>query len=271
MTGRVKKRLGIQSVEVASRILQALATASRPIPLKDLAKLAHMHPGKAHRYLVSLTRTELVLQDESTGHYGLGAATIALGLAAQRNVDVVRTATALLPALRDEINETVLFSMWSPHGPVVYELEESSRPVFMNVRVGSMLPLLRTAAGHLFASFLPRDMTAELIRQERKANRASMSPKKIEALFDETRRRGLARVTGALVPGVNAIAAPIFDHKHNIVGVIGALGRSEELAVDYDAHVARALLRVSSEISRRMGRANEGAERTTQRHTRKLQ
>ena len=116
-----------------------------------------MHPGKAHRYLVSLTRSELVAQDQASGHYGIGAASITLGLAGLRSVNVVRTATALLPTLRDEINETVLLAMWSPQGPVVFALEESSRPVTMNVRVGSILPLLSTATDKVFASLLPYD------------------------------------------------------------------------------------------------------------------
>jgi DNA-binding IclR family transcriptional regulator len=77
MAARTKNRLGIQSVEVAARILRALAQAGRSLPLKDLARAAGMHPGKAHRYLVSLTRVELVIQDETSGHYGIGPAAIA--------------------------------------------------------------------------------------------------------------------------------------------------------------------------------------------------
>src|SRR5258707_6021412 len=87
-------RPGIQSVEVAAQLLQALIAAGRPVPLKDLARLARMHPGKTHRYLVSLTRTDLVSQDEASGHYGIGPMAIALGLAGLRNVDVVRISAA---------------------------------------------------------------------------------------------------------------------------------------------------------------------------------
>jgi DNA-binding IclR family transcriptional regulator len=249
----MKKRLGIQSVEVAAGILRALTVAGRPLPLKDLARLAGMSPGKAHRYLVSLTRSELVTQDAASGHYGIGPAAVALGLAGLRNIDVVRTARSLLPALRDEISETVFFAMWSPQGPVVFALEESSRPVYMNVRVGSILPILQTATGRLFAAFLPRESVTPLIEAEIKALRRRPSQKEVEKLLDTTRVQGLAHVAGDLVPGVNAIAAPLLDHKDRIAGVIGALGRSEELDVDYHGSVAQALLRVASEISRRLG------------------
>jgi DNA-binding IclR family transcriptional regulator len=65
----------------------------------------------------------------------------------------------------------------------------------------------------------------------------------------------VARVEGDLVPGVNAIAAPLFDHKERIVGVIGALGRSEESRRRLQrGFVANALLRAATEISRRLGR-----------------
>ncbi len=210
-----------------------------------------MPPGKVHRYLVSLTRSELVTQDEASGHYGVGPMAIALGFAGLRNVDVVRTATALLPALRDEIKETVLLAIWSPQGPVVFAFEESSRPVYMNIRVGSILPLLPTATGRVFAAFLPSDMTDGILATEMRA--AHQSAAQVRKLLDQTRMHRLAHVEGVLVPGVNAIAAPLFDHKGRIAGVIGALGRTEEMNVAYDGPVARVLLGMAAEISRRMG------------------
>jgi DNA-binding IclR family transcriptional regulator len=250
MAKKPKQQPGIQSVEVAAMILRALIDAGRPLALKDLARLAHMHPGKAHRYLVSLARTELVAQDNISGHYGIGPMAIALGLSGLRNVDVVRFATAMLPALRDEINETVLLSIWSPQGPVVFALEESSRPVSMNIRVGSILPILSTATGRVFAAFLPREAVAGLIEAEQRRS-AKFSETKI---LQETHERGIAAVEGTLVPGVNAISVPVFDHKDRIAAVIGALGRTEELDVDPKGRVARVLLNAADELSRRMGR-----------------
>lgn len=249
MARKAKVQPGIQSVEVAATILRALVDAGRPVPLKELARIARMHPGKAHRYLVSLTRTELVLQDDMSGHYGIGPMSIALGLSGLRNVNVVRAATAVLPSVRDAINETVLLSIWSPQGPVVFALEESSRPVSMNIRVGSILPILPTATGRVFAAHMPDDIILPLIKAElkRTPQPADLAP------IDTARRDGLSSVEGALVPGVNAVSVPIFDHKNRIAGVIGALGRSEELDTRVDARVAQALRRAAQEVSRRIG------------------
>jgi DNA-binding IclR family transcriptional regulator len=233
-----------------------LVEAGAPVPLKDVARLSRLHPSKAHRYLVSLIRTELVEQDPTSGRYGVGPLGMALGLAGLRNVDVVRAATAELPALRDEIDETVLLALWSSHGPVVFRLEESRRPVYMNIRVGSVLPLLRTATGLIFTAFLPADRTHALLDAEGKpANDATL-----QAVLAEVRSRRLARVTGDLVPGVNAVAAPVFDEKGQVAAVIGALGRTEELDADFDGPVAGALARAAERISRRLGHLPGGGD-----------
>jgi DNA-binding IclR family transcriptional regulator len=109
--------------------------------------------------------------------------------------------------------------------------------------------------GKVFASFLPYEIVSNLLDAEVKASRSGNIPD-VKKRLDETRRHGLASVSGDLVPGVNALSAPIFDHKDRIAGVIGALGRGEELDVDYKGAVASALLRTANEISRRLGRSS---------------
>ena len=49
-TEHEKHRQGIQSIEVGSRILRALAANGRSMMLRDLAKAAGMPAAKAHRY-----------------------------------------------------------------------------------------------------------------------------------------------------------------------------------------------------------------------------
>ena len=86
-----KERAGIQSVEVGFTLLQALAGAGRALMLKDLAGTAGMSAAKAHRYLVSFLRLDLVVQD-ARGRYDLGPAALHLGLATLQRQDPVRLA-----------------------------------------------------------------------------------------------------------------------------------------------------------------------------------
>jgi DNA-binding IclR family transcriptional regulator len=251
-------RFGIKSVEVAARILVAMTQAGQPSPLKEIARLAGMSAGKVHRYLVSLTRTGLTVQDGSTGYYGIGPAAIALGLAGLRSVDIIHCASEFLPKLRDETQETAVLSVWNPVGPVIVHLEESGRPVFMNVRVGSVLPMLRTAVGLIFGGYLRSSATEQLIATELKTLRrgkaaVAWSTPVLKKKFEETLAHGFASITGDLVPGVNAIAAPVFDHQGRIAGSIALLGRPEDLDVSPTARTAKLLKGCAFEMSRRLG------------------
>ncbi|MBN8520188.1 MAG: helix-turn-helix domain-containing protein [Candidatus Accumulibacter sp.] len=47
-----KQRQGIQSIEVGTRLLRALAAGRRAMMLRDIARNAGMPAAKAHRYTV---------------------------------------------------------------------------------------------------------------------------------------------------------------------------------------------------------------------------
>ena len=235
-----------------------MAKRGRSLRLKELAALTGMPPGKVHRYLVSLGRTGLVEQDAASSHYGLGPVAISLGLAALGTVDVVKSASEILPHLRDEVGETVFLALLGNSGPVIVRLEESERAVYVNARVGWVLPALRTATGRVFAAFLPPAKSRALLEAERP--RPDVSPpgvgstrESIAEMLAEVRTRGLASVVGDLVPGVSALAAPVFDHEGSIAAVLGVVGQQQQLDVDPDGHIARVLTRTAGELSKRLG------------------
>lgn len=250
----VKQRPGIQSVEIASRILSAMRDALQPLPLKDVARRSGMPAAKVHRYLVSLTRTKLVAQDSVDGRYSIGPAAIALGLAGLHALDPVRIASEVLGGLRDASGETAVLAIWSSGGPVIVRIEESSRPVFMNVRVGSTVPLLRTAVGRVFAAYHAGEEVRRVIaRERRRLGRGRGGAAAVERMRAETRRAGVGIVDGDLVPGVTALAAPIFDHRARIVAAVALLGGAGHLSPRVDTGAARLLRHAAATISERLG------------------
>ena len=103
----------------ARTLLQALAKASRPQMLRDLAAAAGMPPAKAHRYLVSFVRMGLVSQAAETGLYDLGAFALDLGLSALARLDPVAIAATALTELVTEIGQTVALAVWANQGPTI--------------------------------------------------------------------------------------------------------------------------------------------------------
>ena len=146
----------IKAIEVAGYLLDHLASAQTPVALRELAAAGHMSPGKVHRYLASFLASGLARQDPDTRRYALGPLAMRLGLAALNSYQPLRDAIELQRAVRNQLDETLVLSVWGAQGPTVVHVEESSQPIIMTMKVGAVLPMLATATGLVFAAFLPR-------------------------------------------------------------------------------------------------------------------
>jgi DNA-binding IclR family transcriptional regulator len=245
---------GIQSVEIAGRVLRAIIAAGVPAPLRQIAARANIHPSKVHRYLVSLTRAGLVEQDAQRGNYGPGPLAIPLAFARLRNLDFIAIAEPVLAELRDASGETALLTIWSEGGPVVLRLYESARPVFLNVRIGSLLTLDISASGLALSAFMPEpQLNAAVEVQVAQGRMKRTTAKAFLAKLEAVRRSGVASVCGDLVPGVSAIASPIFDAGGRAVLAIGVLGQEANVDTSTDSRLSRLVLDCARKASEHMG------------------
>jgi DNA-binding IclR family transcriptional regulator len=254
-----KDRRGIQSIEVGGQLLLALGRTGKPMVLKELAREAGMPAAKAHPYLVSFVRLGLIEQDLLTGRYELGPQLLQLGLISLQRLKPVRIATKEIATLSTDTGHTVAIAVWENMGPTIIWVHESSHALHINMRTGtvmSLLNILNTATGLVFAAFLPPKVVEGMIRTEvdRLGGLADPpSQKKVEALLAEVRRRGLARIVGALIPGINAVSAPVFDHAGNIILAITVIGSSGVFDPDWNGPAARRVVEAANRISRLLG------------------
>jgi DNA-binding IclR family transcriptional regulator len=251
------ERGGVQSVEVGMKVLRALADAGGEQNLSRLAESAGMPSAKAHRYLVSLMRAGFVERDPNSNRYVLGAEALRVGLVALARSDVIEIAAAELNALRDKISGSLLLAVWGSTGPTIVRWLESSRPVTVNVRAGSNMPLLRSATGQVFAAYMPERTVAPFIEQElaemKKRKMSVPTPDELKKWLESIRATGLGHTAGEMLPGVLALAAPLFNHQNELVAVIAALGPAGFFDDAADGETARELRQAASSISQRLG------------------
>ena len=131
--------------------------------------------------------------------------------------------------------------MWGDNGPVIVRWERPRRPITVNVVTGTTLGVLSSAAGRVFAAWLP-NLTRPIVKREVETRRNL--PPGVETLADadallaSVRDRGLAAISGNyMFRGVEAAAAPVFNFKNEltmalvIVGVEGSIDMGEQSAV----------------------------------------
>jgi len=222
-----------------------------------------MSPAKAHPYLVSFGKLGLIEQTSASGHYGLGALAMQLGLISLQQFDPVRLATPRLPELARALGHTVALAVWGNRGATIVRIEEAPSAVHVNMRHGTVMSLRGTASGRLFAAYLsPEELRAALAADVEPAATAPARPRAKTArgadatLADELariRRERISRAVDAAVPGVSALAAPVFDARGAIVLSLTAIGPSPVFDTARDGLPARELRRVADELSAQLG------------------
>lgn len=254
-----KPRQGIQSIEVGSRLLRALAAHGRSMMLKDLATNSGMPAAKAHRYLVSFMRMGLVEQDANTGRYDLGGFALELGLASLARLDHVRLATPILEDLCERIGETVALALWGTHGATCVRWVDAGGPVSVSLRTGVVLPLTSSATGLAFATFYRSPYLKAMLEVELKAaaKNGQTSLKAVQTEFErqleEIREHGIARASGSLTPGINGFSAPVFDHAGRMIAAITSLGTIGHFDTEWNSPLATQIKDAASILSWRLG------------------
>jgi DNA-binding IclR family transcriptional regulator len=254
----MKERAGIQSVEVGFGLLDVLSRSRGPLMLRDLAAAAGMSAAKAHRYLVSFQRLQLVVQDTGT-RYDLGPAALKLGLASLSRLDAVKLARARVADLMEKIGHTLALAVWGNHGPTIVHWEESPQAVTVNLRLGDVMPLLSSATGRCFAAYLSKEAITPLLKDElaraQKQGRRDVPGTLAEAraMLDEVRKRGAARVVDTLLPGIVGFCAPVFDSDGHIALGMVALGPTGTFDPEWDGAVDEPLRAAATRLSRDLG------------------
>lgn len=261
-----KESRGVQSVEVSGRILAALASAGRPLMLRDIAVGAEIAPAQAHAYLVSLRRTGLVEQDAQSGLYRVGPFALQLGLARLRAVDALRLASAAVAELADELDLMVTLTIWGTFGPTIIQVIEGTRQIHVNLRAGAVYSLTGTATGRIFGAFLPQatvkahlDALAKEERGGHERIRGDGAEQSFADAVAEVRRRGFAAAEGSPIPGVNAISAPVFDHAGQLQLAVTVIGPARAVAIEADGALTARVLAFAADLSRRLGYDAGGA------------
>ena len=257
----MKERAGIQSVEVGFTLLEVLSKGPGPLMLRDLAAAAGMSAAKAHRYLVSFQRLQLVVQDADSTRYDLGPAALKLGLASLSRLDAVKLARARIGALMEQVGHTLALAVWGNHGPTIVHWEESPQAVTVNLRLGDVMPLLSSATGRCFAAYLSKDAIAPMLKDEvaraqrQRRGDVPVSLAAARALLEEVRQRGAARVVDTLLPGIVAFCAPVFDSDGHIALGMVALGPSGSFDPNWGGSIDRPLRAAANQLSSDLGYA----------------
>lgn len=231
-------RQGIGSLEIGLKILNLIAQSPHPLTLKNLSDKLEHSSSRLHKYLVSLLRMGYIAQSNGNS-YSLGKASLTLGIAAIRRIDPIRLAFEAVDILNKNTDKTVSVTIWNGQAPLVIKWLDSSRPVAVNVRLGTELSPFYSASGRIFLANMPENRRLEIIdtfyenppalpRHRGKV----MHKEAFNEHLDSIRDNNICSFYGDFLPDINVIGSAIYDINGQISSVVSLMGMANDSDVE---------------------------------------
>lgn len=200
---------GVQSVERAFDVLEALAQAERELTVAEVAAATHLAAPTAHRLLRTLLSRGYVQQSASRG-YSLGSGMIHLGKRATPGLATL--AQGVLADLEEASEETANLAVLD--GDLVAYIAQmpSRHRMRMFTEVGRRVLPHASGVGKAILSTLPESRVREIVTRTGLPGYTPSTLVSEEALLAdlrESRRRGFALDDGEQEVGVRCIAVPV--------------------------------------------------------------
>lgn len=250
-----KEPAGTSTLDLALRALEFLAHESQPLSLAHIAEALSASKATIYRHLVTLQRHGLVSQDPDTGRYEVGVKLLVLGEAVRARFDVVSAAREELMRLRDATGQAVTICRMVDGDLVVLDLIQGRSVIEFGTRPGTRFDLHASAHGKVWMAFgapalLGRTLAAPL---KRWTPHTIADAGRLQEEVDVVRRQGWAVAADEMITAVNALAAPVFDHRNQIAGSIAIVGATQFIPSPPDAVQLEKLLAAAQAISRGLG------------------
>jgi len=248
-----REKTAIQVIERMMNLLDALATRTGSVSLKELAQATKLHPSTAHRILNDMVVGRFVDRGEPPGSYRLGMRLLELGNLVKARLSVREAAIEPMRELHQRTGQTVNLSVRQGDEIIYVERAYSERSGMQVVRaIGGRAPLHLTSSGKLFLAVDdPRLVRAYATRTGLAGHtRNSITDlAKLERELSLVRARAYARDNEELELGVRCIAASVRDDTGRVVAGLSLSAPADRMNDDW----ATDLIAAAQQISQHLG------------------
>ena len=252
-----------RGMSVLSNGLAVLRAFSVEDPLQGVSEIAAkvgLHKSTVSRILATLEGEELVERDPSTRRFRLGLGVIALAGPLLANLDVRRVAYPVLVELARRTGETAALMVWDGAEAVCVEQVPSRHQVKHTTALGTRY---RDAASSSVQVFLAHqdELTVRSLLMSGAITHPGLDADALDAFLvrlGEVTERGYAVNYGQTSLEEVGIAAPVLDHRGELVGAVLVSAPRFRISPDQVPVLGEAVVDAAEDITARLGGASGG-------------
>lgn len=241
----------IRAVERALAVLSCFNNQTPELTLTQISERIGINKSTVHRLLATLERSQFLERDLLTGIYRPGNRLLQLAHLALENNDLRRLAIPFLRLLCELHRENVNLSILDGTDVVYLDVIESPQRVKLAAMTGQRLPAFCTASGKAILAYMPEEAVLQLLSRglTQYTQRTLTSPAAIMEDAHRSREQGFAISEQEFEDGINAIAAPIFNSKHQPLASISVAGPAYRLSRERMVEISPSVMDTANKIA----------------------
>ena len=201
------------------KVLEAVATAGRPITASEVQQLTDLPRPTCYRLLQSM-QAEQLLDEVSSGRFIVGESLVRLAILGQTDVDICRSAAPTLQRAADDLGEAVFLSRFRNTGVEIIHVEVpgDAKRSFVHPGLG-FRPMHACSCSKVIAAFADDPFRQEILSGPMRSftEYTRCDPQSLSREFDQILSSGYAECVQEIELGVSSVAAPVQ------IGSVGAL------------------------------------------------
>lgn len=253
------------TVDLSLFLLEHLVASHKPVGVSDLARTFQSTKPTVYRHLQALVKHGFARQDKDTNRYEAGIQLLVLGESLRERFNIVALARNEMSMLRDATGQAVSLSALRADEVITLELLQGRTVVDFGIKPGTRMDLHATAHGRTALAFGPCALMDGLQQQDLRSWTADTvtGMAALKKAVAQIRKRGWATAANEMVPGFNALAAPIFDHRDAYAGAVAIVGSTHLIEANPRPDLVDLVTGAAQQISRALGSTasrGQGAE-----------
>jgi DNA-binding IclR family transcriptional regulator len=243
------------AVERAFRLLDAVAAASQPPRLSELARDLGFSKSTTHGLVHALIAAGALDQDPDSKRLSLGPSVVELAFKSRSYLFLGEQAQPVLEDLRERIDETVFFGVMNRSRTLIMASAEAHKSMKISAFPGTAIPLLAGAVGKVFLAQLDEAAARQTVRTLSlpKFTAASIVDEaRYLAEVEQVRHSGVAVDRGEYLSGVNAVAVGV-GRRLGVPTAMWVVGFAESMNPEKIRRVTEETLQAASVLRARIG------------------
>jgi len=244
----------IRAVGRALAIFDAFDNEHLSLTLQELSERIRMPKTTTFRLVNTLERAGFLIRMDNQ-QYCLSLKLARLGGLVRGTLSIREIARPLMLEVNEQTQETVTLNTVVGTERMVLEVVDSPSPLMSMARLGQHQPLFLGAAGRIIMAYMEPEALEAVLKKNAPPD---FDRTAVDRELTRFRRQGFAVTRGQRVPGLTAIAVPIFDLNDRVPHSLALTGPSVRMD-SRESELAEIMIAAGRDVSTRLGASPEHA------------